>query len=175
MFKSYGYLKYDPVSSRTRYDEWWAILRCDIGLSKYYRSMVENSASRIVPSDLWLDSAKLDTSIDKHWMVSIRKFKTSPSAWGPHVSVIRGEKPLDLTAWKKYQDERVEFTYDPRYINTNGRHWWFRVKSPRLEEIRKELGLTPQPTFIDYHGNTRVNPFHFTIGYDHSESWRRKT
>jgi hypothetical protein len=63
------------------------------------------------------------------------------------------------------ENERIEFTYDPEYLNTNGRHFWIRAVSPRLEEIRTELGLTPQPTYFHRKsGTVRVNPFHLTIG-----------
>lgn len=190
MFTSYGYLKYDPKfgqeltlgqhmhklrtgkdvkprlrkSNKTRFDPWWAILICDDGLSRFYRSFIEKNRTITMSSAEWLKLRGLPDN-DKLWDVNIPNGKVSPPSWGPHVSLIRGEKPIDESLWGKYEGKIFEFAYDPQYINTNGKHWWFRVISPELEAVRLELGLTPQPTYI--HRMTqeeRVNPFHFTIG-----------
>lgn len=165
MFKSYGYLHYDPESIRgrkTRSDPWWAILKCDRGLVLYYQSLILTQASKVVASDT------LFGGLGETWEVFRRGIRLTESAWGAHVSVIRGEKPLkNKNLWGRYQNEKIEFTYDPRYLNTNGSHWWIRVQSERLMEIREELGLTPQPGFVDKYGNFKVvNPFHITIGRD---------
>ena len=68
--------------------------------------------------------------------------------------------------WKKYDREKVSFEYDPKYLNTNGKHWWIRAVSPELEKIRIELGLTPQPVYREWgSGIWKENPFHLTIGH----------
>ncbi len=160
MFKSYGYLKYDPSNRETRTEPWWALLKCDYGLVNYYRYMIKKNQAMEVYSDVW----SRDIEINKRWPVKVLDSRLHLSAWGPHISVTRGEAPPNPKLWGKYENEKIEFTYDPRYLNTNGRHYWIRAVSPRLEEIRRELGLTPQPTYYDRSGKLRVNPFHLTIG-----------
>lgn len=163
MFKSYGYLKYDPDNKQTRTEPWWALLKCDYGLVNYYRHLILKSYGLEFTSDILTD--KIDAETKKVWPIKVLDARTNTSAWGPHISVIRGEKPVNREYWKRYENERIEFTYDPEYLNTNGRHFWIRAVSPRLEEIRTELGLTPQPTYFHRKsGTVRVNPFHLTIG-----------
>jgi len=164
--KSYGYLKYDPRHIETRYKDWWLILQCSEGIALYYRYWIQKEATWEVHSRDWLNKAKLNPNLDRHWPVTQKGIKLTRSAWGPHVSVVRGEKPLNIKLWKKYDGKKVWFEYDPKYLNTNGKHWWFRVISPELESIRQELGLTPQPEYFHRDSQTqRVNPFHLTIGH----------
>jgi len=163
MFTSYGYLQYDPRFA-TRYDPWWALLVCDKGLAAFYRNLVAQQRTVDLRSEDWLKMKGLPES-DKSWPVKIPGQRLNPPAWGPHISIVRGEKPSNIKAWSKYQGKRFAFEYDPQYINTNGKHWWFRVTSPELEDVRLELGLTPQPTYIHYvTKEVTVNPFHLTIG-----------
>jgi hypothetical protein len=76
------------------------------------------------------------------------------SAWGSHVSIVRGERPANQDAWRKYQGKRVWFEYSPENVHGRFGYWWIEVRSPELERIRVELGLKPQPK----------KPFHITIG-----------
>lgn len=172
MFKSYGYIEYDPRTS-TKFDKWWMVLKTDVikrkhgysyvknGLSAYYRSLIMKERSVIVNSKEWLKANDLDSK--EEWPLSVRNVKVIRSAWGPHISVVRGEEPKNKKYWGKYQGERVEFSYDPRYINTNGKHWWFRIKSDRLLEIRRELGISPYPIYWSK-GQKRNLHFHLTLG-----------
>ena len=77
-----------------------------------------------------------------------------PPAWGPHISVIRGECARDKNGrvdrrfrdlWGKYEGERIMFTFDP-HMGVSSRYMYFRVMSRRLNDIRAELGLPPNPT-----------------------------
>ena len=163
--RSFGYLKYDPKHNGTKFKPWWLLLKCDEGLTSYYRSWIEKELSYDVPSQDWLKKACL-TSNERSWPITQKGVKTTRSAWGSHVSVIRGEKPVDVRLWKKHSGRKIWFEYNPEYLNTNGKHWWVRIKSSQLEDIRLEMGLTPQPTY--YHrgsGERMVNPFHLTIGH----------
>lgn len=163
MFTSYGRLKYDP-RFQTRYEPWWLLLQCDNGLSSFYRKLIEMERTYTVSSRDWMSVKGLEPS-PFEWPIHIPYGKVTPSAWGAHISIVRGEEPPNKKAWKKYKNKRFKFKYDPRYINTNGKHWWFRAISPELEQIRLELGLTPEPTYIDYRTKElKVNHFHFTIG-----------
>jgi hypothetical protein len=169
--KSYGYLKYDPRYEKnqgkpTRYDDWWLILKAGAGITKYYQWFLQREGVWPVSSRDWLDKAGLPPNINVAWPIMQRGIKVQSSAWGPHVSVIRGEVPLHPELWKKHENKRVWFEYNPKYLNTNGKHWWIRVVSPELESIREELGLTPQPVYFHRNsGEWRVNPFHLTIGH----------
>jgi hypothetical protein len=161
VLKSYGYLKYDPINQSTRTDSWWAILKCNKDLVNYYRQMIEKEATKVVPSyALFGQSGVIN---DGYWKVTRRGVKIQGSAWGAHVSVIRGESPKNKNLWGSFENERIEFTYNPEYIDTNGVHWWIRVKSERLEEIRVQLGLGSCPRSVRC--GTRA-PLHITIGRD---------
>lgn len=167
MLKSYGYLRYDPVSERknsTRQDPWWLILRCDDQLSSYYRWWIAKEATHDVPSHKWLSVAEI-SSPNVSWDITQKGISLLSSAWGAHVSVVRGEKPKDLSVWNKHKNKKISFEYSPEYLNTNGKHFWIKAFSRQLEDIREEMGLTPQPTYFDKRdGKTKVNPFHLTIG-----------
>ena len=165
-FKSFGYLNYDPNNLQTRYRDWWLLLRCDEGLTAYYRWWIEKEFGYSLHSSEWLEKAKLDITPDRNWSVTQHGVKTTRSAWGSHISVVRGEMPPNKEFWKRYQNKKVWFEYNPEYMNHNGKHWWIRAYSPQLEEIRQELGLTSQPTYIERRtGKLKVNPFHLTIGH----------
>jgi len=80
-----------------------------------------------------------------------------------HISVIRTEE-LSNDLPKNYENEIVEFCGNPEYMQYNSRHYWFRIISPRLEEIRINLGFCSQPIEILDNGRVHTHPFHLTIG-----------
>ena len=165
-FKSFGYLKYDPNNLKTRFKPWWALLKCDEGLTAYYRGWIGKEFGYNLRSDNWMGKAGLNISPNKLWPVTQHGVQTTRSAWGSHISIIRGERPADKSLWKKYENKKIWFEYNPEYLNHNGKHWWIKAISPQLEEIRIELGLTPQPTYrCRNSGKMKVNPFHLTIGH----------
>jgi hypothetical protein len=191
--RSYGYLKYDPKydlkkrgGKATKFNDWWLILQAGQGITKYYQWWLQKEGVWDVWSRDWLEKAELDPDLKMMWTMRQRGIKLTGSAWGPHVSVIRGNYDFVNTAgyhdmnyeqaveafhkreqlWRKHQDKKIWFEYNPKYLNTNGKHWWIRAVSPQLEEIRMELGLTPQPIYFHRNSQTwRVNPFHLTIGH----------
>ena len=77
----------------------------------------------------------------------------SGSLWGPHVSVVRGERVNN--AWKRYENHvfEIEVNLDETKQNKQG-YYWYGCQSRQLEIIRLELGLPPRPSI----------PFHLTIG-----------
>ena len=124
MFTASGKLIYDP-KARIKPAPWWLILKTDKGLMEYYQHWIK-----------------------QHYDVGFEK-----TVWGSHISVIRGDEPLNKEAWGKYNNEVIPFTYTNRIYRV---HWFFCVDaySPRLEEIRAELGLPKLPKY----------GFHITIG-----------
>lgn len=137
MFKSTGILIYDPVvqenHAKTRQDPFWIILKCDAGICFYYRHLL-----------------KKDCFVD---------IQPQLSAWGPHISISRGEKPAHPELWRKYDRKEIEFFYSP-IVKDNLLHYWLTVESEPLKDIRKELGLTELPIMP----NGQEMKFHLTLG-----------
>lgn len=163
IYKTYGTLKYDPVMRKIK-NPWWALLMCDEGLSSFYRHLTMLDRTVTVISDDWLLSRNLFVP-NNSWKIKIPYARVIRPDWGTHVSVVRGEKPLNESAWKKYNNKRFKIIYNPEFASTNGKHWWFRIKSPELEELRLELGLSRQPTYFDkLTGEKKYNYMHLTYG-----------
>lgn len=146
-YRTYGYLKYDPVSETTRYDPWWLAVMCPMGLALFYQDLIYKEASKTV--------AAHEAFGFGDWPVIKKQVKVKKSVWGPHVSLIRGEEPSNKELWGKYDGKKIWFEYSP-IVGTNGCHYWLPVYSKEFFAIRVELGLPPE---------TRA-PFHFTIGRD---------
>lgn len=109
-------------------------LKCSPSLAKYYRFLARDEVILIAQR------------IDSHISV-IRTEELSPEAILP----------------KTHHGEIVEFFGNPEYIQNNLSHYWFRIISPRLEEIRISLGFSYQP--VELKNNKLIaHPFHFTIG-----------
>jgi len=85
--------------------------------------------------------------------------------WPAHISVIRKEPIPNLHLWGRYEGEDVPFEYEPIIFNDET-YYWLRCFSPRLIEIRRELGLEdlsylarPPDMFDSFHmtfGNTKI-------------------
>jgi hypothetical protein len=60
--------------------------------------------------------------------------------FAPHISVIRKEPVPKVERWGKHDGERVAFEYEPVIYNDET-YYWLRCYSPRLIEVRRELGL----------------------------------
>ena len=118
-------VKYDPRNMRTRARKWYAIAHVDRQLVRYYQ---------------W-------------WIWREFRIKITDSAWKPHATLIRGEKPRKPLLWNLHEGHKVQVSYSPKLL-TNGNHWWLPACSTDLENIRTELGLRARPYV----------PFHITIG-----------
>jgi len=134
MFKSTGRLAYDPAA-RIKSEPWWLILRTDPEIVNYYQ----------------------------HWLKQNYDLQFEKTVWGSHISVNRGVAPKYKDLWKKYQGEKIEFTYSNSIYR---KHWFFCVdaQSERLMEIREELGLSKLPPA----------GFHITIGRINKPYLQRK-
>ncbi len=111
------------------YDSWWLSLKTDDEICRYYKTLINQQ------------NKSLRLNLPKH---------------GAHVTVISGkhEVPPYKEFWRKYQDETVEFLYEP-IIHQDREYFWMRVECERFGIIRTELGLPakiPLPT-----------PWHLTI------------
>lgn len=105
----------------TRRSKWWAILD--------------------IPAEI-VDEARKD--------LYDSGIKTSPSLWGPHCTVIRGEPftggPPEGTEYNILVGDKIRHNKDG--------YFWLDVKSEELETLRTDLNLPPRPS----------PPFHITIG-----------
>lgn len=82
--------------------------------------------------------------------------------YAPHISVVRKEQPSNPSVWGKHEGELIPFEYSPE-VRFDEKYYWLRVFSPRLVEIRVEMGLPPSRL------NVTCPPdgepvFHITIG-----------
>ena len=125
-FTTVGTFRYSPAirgESTVRRDggstEWWLIIDIDAELGRYMRAEYSRARYRTV--------------------------QPQPPLWGTHVSVIRGEEPVDKTAWKKSDGQRVEVRYEWGVSETT-EYLWLPIECPRANAIRLELGLPPDPT-----------------------------
>jgi hypothetical protein len=127
LLRSTGVLRYSPELARgaghTRRDGgstwWWLIVDCDPELGRYLRHqfLLGHRRTRALQSPLW----------------------------GPHISVIRGEVPPNVAAWKRLDGATVEFDYDPMVCETEG-FVWCPVSCVQALSIREELGLAREPS-----------------------------
>lgn len=131
MFKSTGILRYDPDQSiKTEQGKavapWWCILETGEGLRQYYQ---------------WW--------IKKYYNVQFEK-----TAWGSHLSVIRGDPPPNPKFWRYREGKRISFTYTNRIYLSTDIFFCIDAYSSELEDIREKLGYSRLP----------LSGFHITIG-----------
>lgn len=128
--KGYGWLEYNPTRREIKKiraaDDWWLTLTIPGDVCKYY---------------VW-------------WMQKEKGISLQLPVWRPHITILNGRKPVSVDKqhlWKKYQGEKINFEYQPN-IEQNWKFWSLPVRSNRIHEIRKELGVDD-----DF-------PFHITVG-----------
>jgi hypothetical protein len=122
---------------------WWMVLDCNTEeIGRYYRHLYLLERSRC--------------------------HKLSRPYWGSHVTVVRNEKPPNHHLWWDYDGEEVIFHYRSGVRDNCGPErfrsfYWLDVVCPRFCEIRKELGLPPNPD----------RTYHMTIGSTENEANRQ--
>jgi len=98
----------------------------------------------------------VDQQIADYYYSLVPKYvDLSRQAYDAHVSVVRHEKPADTSAWGDYDRDEAGFEYGTQVFHDET-YYWLEVVSPRLREIRKELGLTTYPPWR--------NGYHLTLG-----------
>ena len=125
--KCTGKIVYDPdrTGLKRRNGPGWMVVELGNGIAHYYKWLLES------------------------WGIDI-----DVPAWQTHVTVCDGsniDPELYKRFWKKYQGQRLEFEYNIE-VYKFARFYALRVRSPFLDQIRKELGLKPN------------YPFHITVG-----------
>lgn len=131
---SSGTLRFSPElrpGSHERRDggstRWWLIIDGDPELGRYLRH--------------------------QFWLAHRRVRSLQSPLWGTHVSVIRGEAPVDAARWGREDGQRVTFEIDPVPQETRG-YVWYPVRCDAVLDLRERLGLPREP----------VPPLHLTIG-----------
>lgn len=99
----------------------------------------------------------VDQEISNYYRKLIPKWIIiNPQKYKAHISVVRSEKLItNLSNWKKFEDERIDFFYSNEIYNDNN-YYWLNVECEILKEIRIGLGLSATVPW--------TNQFHITIG-----------
>ena len=103
---------------------------------------------------------KLDGDMDAYYAWFLQKrfnLTLNPPMRGAHVTIISDKiDPLIYDqAFAVFNGKPISLAYDPEEIRTNGQHWWLKVHSVDSQNIRRAMGLTPDPFFS----------LHLTLGY----------
>jgi hypothetical protein len=118
MFSSYGKLIYDP-KTKNYYDEWWLLMECCPDIINYYKQMIEREMN----------------------------IKLNKPMWGSHVSIIRGEEPInDLKQIWGYNEGMI-VPFKCIKLDYNEDYWWLDVESDMIFDIRSSYGLQERPRF----------------------------
>jgi hypothetical protein len=116
MLSSFGTLVSEPkAKSIINPGKWWLILVCCPDLGRYYRESFN------------------------YWYRA-RDIKLMKPAWDCHISVVRGEEPINKELWGSWDGCEVEFRYNPE-LQGNGEYYWLDVECAKLLDIREKLGL----------------------------------
>ncbi len=110
-----GIIKYDPPRpGLNKKKEWWAIVKVDREITRYYR---------------W-------------WVMKEKWINLCQPSWDAHISIIRSERPKPelIYLWKKYDGTKVNFLYQHK-VHQNGHYWVIDVKCSLLTQIRQEFEL----------------------------------
>ncbi len=78
--------------------------------------------------------------VDTYRALVPKSVRLQRTRFPPHISVVRKEPIPNLDLWARYEGEDVPFEYEP-IIYYDETYYWLRCFSPRLIEIRRELGL----------------------------------
>ena len=115
----------DPRDKDRGNRKFWLLMKVDPGIVDFYS---------------WL-------SLKNGWNI------VRGSRWGPHISIVSGEKPKNVKLWNSLPGRKYQFNYSID-LHHDGTFIWLPVQSNELEQLRMDLGLTKRPYFN----------FHMTIG-----------
>lgn len=134
MFELKGILKFDPINVTKKHhsqSSWkkTVMVQFDCDMTSYYS-----------------------------WFIFKRfNLKLNKPLRGTHVTIINDIVDSDIyeMARNVFDGKEITIKYDPTYIRSNRKgHWWLKVYSDDVRNIRTVMGLTPNP----YYG------LHLTIG-----------
>lgn len=120
--RSTGILDWEPGKGTKRYEPWWSLVLCDDGIIDYYA---------------WL-CRRQGMALQKG------------SAFGAHISFLKGEEPPKKDMWGYPIDRPIEFVYSHIVRVDNDCHAWVDVWSDDLIRLREALGYPPKVK-MSYH------------------------
>lgn len=145
MFKGTGIIQYDPPrpARLARGKDYWCIIKTDRELTRYFRWWVNKELMNV----LGFDNTK---EARMHGFDLLH-----PPSFDAHISIVRGFKDarhnMDRVkeVWKKYDGQKVEFTYgldvrqsgDTTEWDRPDHYWFVVVDCPMVKQIREEMGL----------------------------------
>lgn len=133
-----GHLRYDPRGGGTAFLPWWLLVQCD---DDWFRRLERDIRGKM--PRCWrmvLDPAR---NVGKETAPPHLALpgKIVPPNWGPHIAVLRGDKPPKKERWwGKFEGFPITFEYDPdpRY---NNEYIWYDVYSEAILEMRETYGF----------------------------------
>lgn len=109
---------------------------------------------------------EVDPDLGAYYRSLLPKYiKVSPGKYSTHITVVRVGKdnPNNLSAWGKYEGERIQFYYEHE-IHRGRTYFWLRILCKRLEDIRLEMGLGLDNSAYSKAPLPFKKYFHITIG-----------
>lgn len=110
----------------------------------------------------WKKTAMImvDSDIDEYYSWFLKKrfnLELNRTLRGSHITIISDKMDFQVfeDAAKIFDGREIDFFYDPKDINSTGKHWWLNVECTDAENIRESMGLKRTPYF----------GFHLTLGY----------
>lgn len=108
---------------------------------------------------------EVDDDLGNYYRTLIPKwYNVKRGRYSTHITVVRcyKEVPTNLESWGRHEGEEIEFFYSP-FIQIGKVYSWLNVFCKRLEDVRKELGLSISSEY------TRppegfLKCFHLTLG-----------
>lgn len=116
---STGKLVFDHLKGHRKFEPWWALVIVDQGIIDYYSWMFLK------------------------WGIPLQK----GSLWGPHISVIKGQEPINKELWGVDNNKIVDFHYSNVIRYDNDQHAWLDVYSEEIDALRVKLGYQSKMTF----------------------------
>lgn len=108
-----------------------------------------------VAQSSWKYTVMCETNDDMHlyyaWFLNKRfNLPLNRPLRNPHVTIVN-EKIQDMELYKMakklFNGKEITFKFDPAEIRTDTKHWWIRVQSDDVANIRTVMGLPPKPFF----------------------------
>jgi hypothetical protein len=127
-----------------------------------------NSGTIISFPDYWMIVVPQDDIGEYYRSVynkeNIARIKIQKPRWKAHISIIRGETPIqNIDKWQSFDNTEIDFSYENKII-TGKKHIWFNIESEKATEIRKFFGLNEKLAYN----------IHCTLGYIeeiYNEEW----
>lgn len=124
---------------------WWMILDVGPGWFLLYEHWMQRQAQ-----GRWVR--------DRNQKLQFQNTRLMRPVWGNHISMIRGEEPLEnAEAWENFDGMELRFRFDPapQFNETGPRfYWWLDIECPEIGDIRESFGLDREPEY----------PLHLTLG-----------